>query len=268
MSHSSPSASCRRPETTGGATPAQQRKPTASRSGRRLPRRRLLPRIAGLSVTLALLVGIIALVRVASLSTPASTNTAPTTGASTGQTQGAPDFTLPLLSGTTFHLASQQGHVVVLYFMAPTCATCAQGSRNLAQASLSVKTQGAEVLGIDVNPGDRPADLQAFVQSDSIPATAPMQWGVDTNGAIASAYGVQILETTVVIDKQMTTTVDLIVLGTGTAAQSVAYPCREAGWSVAVVDDHPFGGTCQLRGCDQVLPTCIAARKTAASLAL
>src|SRR5437588_7045618 len=48
----------------------------------------------------------------------------------------------------------------------------------------------------------------------------------------------------------MTTTVDLIVLGTGTAAQSVAYPCREAGRSVAVVDYHPYGGTCQLRGCD------------------
>lgn len=47
-----------------------------------------------------------------------------------------------------------------------------------------------------------------------------------------------------------TTTVDVIVLGTGSAAQSVAYPCREAGWSVAVVDYHPYGGTCQLRGCD------------------
>ncbi len=48
----------------------------------------------------------------------------------------------------------------------------------------------------------------------------------------------------------MTTTIDVIVLGTGSAAQSVAYPCREAGWSMVVVDDHPFGGTCQLRGCD------------------
>src|SRR5216683_1751588 len=48
----------------------------------------------------------------------------------------------------------------------------------------------------------------------------------------------------------MTTTVDVIVLGTGAAAQSVVYPCREAGWSVAVVDYHPFGGTCPLRGCD------------------
>ena len=44
--------------------------------------------------------------------------------------------------------------------------------------------------------------------------------------------------------------VDLIIVGTGSAAQSVAFPCREAGWSVAVVDSDPFGGTCQLRGCD------------------
>ncbi len=48
----------------------------------------------------------------------------------------------------------------------------------------------------------------------------------------------------------MTITVDVIVIGTGSAAQAVAYTCRDAGWSVAVVDSRPFGGTCQLRGCD------------------
>jgi glutathione reductase (NADPH) len=48
----------------------------------------------------------------------------------------------------------------------------------------------------------------------------------------------------------MTIEVDLIVVGTGSAAQSVAFPCREAGWGVMVVDSDPFGGTCQLRGCD------------------
>jgi len=48
----------------------------------------------------------------------------------------------------------------------------------------------------------------------------------------------------------MATTVDVIVIGTGSAAQAVAYKTREAGWSVAVVDSRPFGGTCQLRGCD------------------
>lgn len=45
-------------------------------------------------------------------------------------------------------------------------------------------------------------------------------------------------------------TVDLIVLGSGEAAQNIVYPCREAGWSVIVVDSDPYGGTCGLRGCD------------------
>lgn len=43
---------------------------------------------------------------------------------------------------------------------------------------------------------------------------------------------------------------DLVVLGTGAASSTVATECREAGWTVAIVDDRPFGGTCALRGCD------------------
>ena len=43
---------------------------------------------------------------------------------------------------------------------------------------------------------------------------------------------------------------DLIAIGTGAAASAAAYKCRKAGWQVAVVDSRPFGGTCQLRGCD------------------
>ncbi len=43
---------------------------------------------------------------------------------------------------------------------------------------------------------------------------------------------------------------DLVAIGTGTAAKKVALTCRRAGWSVAVIDHKPFGGTCPLRGCD------------------
>jgi glutathione reductase (NADPH) len=43
---------------------------------------------------------------------------------------------------------------------------------------------------------------------------------------------------------------DLAVVGTGVAASTVASACREAGWSVAVIDCRPFGGTCANRGCD------------------
>jgi glutathione reductase (NADPH) len=43
---------------------------------------------------------------------------------------------------------------------------------------------------------------------------------------------------------------DVIAIGTGSAASTVALRCREAGWQVAIVDARPFGGTCPLRGCD------------------
>lgn len=43
---------------------------------------------------------------------------------------------------------------------------------------------------------------------------------------------------------------DVIVIGTGSAGTSVAHKCASAGKKVAIIDSHPFGGTCALRGCD------------------
>ncbi|MHB1331982.1 MAG: dihydrolipoyl dehydrogenase family protein [Sulfuriferula sp.] len=43
---------------------------------------------------------------------------------------------------------------------------------------------------------------------------------------------------------------DLIVIGSGTVGSTVASTCRSAGWTVAVIDSLPLGGTCALRGCD------------------
>lgn len=43
---------------------------------------------------------------------------------------------------------------------------------------------------------------------------------------------------------------DLLVVGSGSAGSGVAYRCAKAGWSVAQIDERPFGGTCALRGCD------------------
>jgi glutathione reductase (NADPH) len=48
----------------------------------------------------------------------------------------------------------------------------------------------------------------------------------------------------------MTKQYDLVIVGTGTAAMVAAMRVRAAGWSVAVIDFRPFGGTCTLRGCD------------------
>lgn len=43
---------------------------------------------------------------------------------------------------------------------------------------------------------------------------------------------------------------DLIIIGSGTAAMSAGMRVRKAGWTVAIIDNKPFGGTCALRGCD------------------
>ena len=48
----------------------------------------------------------------------------------------------------------------------------------------------------------------------------------------------------------MAKTYDLVIIGSGTAAQVASARVRAAGWEVAVVDHRPFGGTCALRGCD------------------
>lgn len=43
---------------------------------------------------------------------------------------------------------------------------------------------------------------------------------------------------------------DLLVIGSGAAGQLVARKCAAEGWTVAIVDELPYGGTCALRGCD------------------
>jgi glutathione reductase (NADPH) len=43
---------------------------------------------------------------------------------------------------------------------------------------------------------------------------------------------------------------DLIVIGSGVSGHSTASAARKKGWSVAIIDDKPFGGTCPQWGCD------------------
>ena len=66
----------------------------------------------------------------------------------------------------------------------------------------------------------------------------------------------------------MVRTIDLIIVGSGSAAMAVASQCRAAGWTVAMIDKRPFGGTCALRGCDpkKVLVGAAAAIEAARAL--
>jgi peroxiredoxin len=172
--------------------PLIQQKKTAHGRPRSASRSRF-SRIIWLIITLALLVAIVVLVQTYSTNVPLAQTP--------GEIQQAPTFTLPTLAGTIFDLAQKRGHPVVLYFMGP-CTSSLQGSQQIAQALTRADTAGSLALVIDVNSGDRRVDLSAFVKETGIAATAPIDFGIDTTGAITSAYQVQTLETTVVIDPQ------------------------------------------------------------------
>jgi glutathione reductase (NADPH) len=62
---------------------------------------------------------------------------------------------------------------------------------------------------------------------------------------------------------------DVIIIGSGAAAQTIAPVCAKAGLRVAVVDRLPFGGTCALRGCipKKVLLSAAEAARDANALA-
>lgn len=131
-----------------------------------------------------------------------NTNAAGAPAAASVPSKMAPAFTLTSLAGTAFSLASAHGHPVVLYFMATTCGTCVQGSADLARSIQTADVAGAQAVAIDVNVSDTRSDLASFVQATGVSASAPIIWGVDAQDRIARAYGVQSLETTVVIDAQ------------------------------------------------------------------
>ena len=42
---------------------------------------------------------------------------------------------------------------------------------------------------------------------------------------------------------------NLIVIGTGNAGTAMSLEARQAGWSVAIIEELPFGGTCAVKGC-------------------
>ncbi len=64
------------------------------------------------------------------------------------------------------------------------------------------------------------------------------------------ASGIHSAARVIVAGEDLMREFDLIVIGTRTAAAAVVRQCAEAGWSAAIIDNRPYGGTCALRGCD------------------
>jgi peroxiredoxin len=116
-------------------------------------------------------------------------------GSANGTTAAA--FTAPSLNGPHFSLATQRGHPVVLFFMAASCTSCLLESHALGQLQREYGNN-IRIALIDIGKGDSATALRAFVQRSAGPSRF---WILDADGKLATAYGVQTLDTTYVVDK-------------------------------------------------------------------
>lgn len=108
----------------------------------------------------------------------------------------APDVTLELFDGGTFRLAEQRGHVVVMNFWASWCIPCRREAPRLALAARQYHDRGVVLVGIAIQDSEMGA--RGFLKEFGI--TYPN--GPDPQSALANAYSVASIPTTVVIDQQ------------------------------------------------------------------
>ena len=97
----------------------------------------------------------------------------------------APQFTLPLFSGSTFSLAEQRGKVVVVNFWASWCIPCRQEAPILENTWRKYKDRGVVFVGVDYVDTDKEA--LAFIQEFNV--TYPN--GPDIGTETARAYRIQ-----------------------------------------------------------------------------
>jgi peroxiredoxin len=107
----------------------------------------------------------------------------------------APDVPLNALrDGRRVSLSDFAGRVVVLDFWSTSCGACVEALPELEAVYRAYRGRGAEVLGINLEPGIEPS-VRAFVRSRGL--TYPMY--VDATGEARSRYKVRSIPFLVVI---------------------------------------------------------------------
>lgn len=117
-------------------------------------------------------------------------------GAQLGQV--APDFRVPTLDGKPFTLSEQRGKPTIIFFMAYWCGTCIPNARELGQLYQEYSGQ-VNMLALDVDPSSTPESLQRFKQAAG---NGSFSWAFDTNSNVATIYGINYLDTTIILDSE------------------------------------------------------------------
>ncbi len=174
-----------------------------NQGARQLPRKRRVIIFVGICVFNTALLVLLATL----LLTPASKQSGAHTGSVTNPGDAAspliglaaPDFTLPVLSGSPeaarLHLAALKGKPIILNFWASWCAPCNDEAALLQSSWPALKARGIVLIGIDGS--EKASDALKFVQKYTI-SYPNVQDAV--NSATAMDYGVTGLPETIFIN--------------------------------------------------------------------
>lgn len=112
-------------------------------------------------------------------------------GSAVGDT--APTFAVATTTGSTFSLPA--GKPAVVFFMAGWCSSCVAPARTLAGIDAELGDRVA-ILAVSADPTDSTASLRRFATN----ADARYGFAHDSDGTLATAFGVHSLDTTIIVD--------------------------------------------------------------------
>lgn len=110
--------------------------------------------------------------------------------------QPAPDFTLPLLDGTTFRLSDHTGKVVVIDFWATWCGPCVRALPEMKKLSMAFAGQDVVLVGVSSDQARAEPKVREVVASNGLTYAI----GIATND-IGDTYGVTGIPCLFVVDR-------------------------------------------------------------------
>jgi peroxiredoxin len=108
----------------------------------------------------------------------------------------APDFTLPAAVGGNVRLSEHRGEVVLLTFWSSRCSVCVAQLASLGDLQTTYRSAGLVTLAVSVDD-----DMKSATQfAKSHPERFPLL--LDKLKNVGRAYGIDLLPTTVLIDRR------------------------------------------------------------------
>jgi peroxiredoxin len=110
----------------------------------------------------------------------------------------APNVSIEMLQGKSIELASLKNNVVLVEFWATSCVTCVKQMPSTVELYKELSPKGFEVIAVAMSY-DPVEFVRRFTESRQLPFIV----GLDTNGAVAKAFGdVKLTPTFFLIDKK------------------------------------------------------------------